>query len=247
MLWFRGLLFTIVMYGAALIGSTGVLLLFWAPHSWRWSVAVWWANTCLWAGRIICGLDVSTEGRENIPDEPCVFLIKHTTALETYWQIHALPASAWVLKKELLYLPVFGWALGLVMKSIAIDRSAGGPAVKQVIEQGRERLAAGMSVCIFPEGKLTPPGETRRYGVSGAALAHDAGCVIVPVAHNAGDLWPKRGMAKTPGKIRFCIGPPITPAAGSKPKDTNLLAQQWIENKMGEISSLYKEKAGAEN
>lgn len=240
MLWLRGLLFTIVMYGAALIGSSGVLLLFWAPHRWRWAIAVWWANTCLAAGRIICGLEVSTEGRENIPDEPCVFLIKHTTALETYWQIHALPASAWVLKKELLYLPVFGWALGLVMKSIAIDRSAGGPAVKQVIEQGRERLASGMSVCIFPEGTRMPPGETRRYGVSGAALAHDTGCVIVPVAHNAGDLWPKRGMAKTPGKIRFCIGPPITPVAGGKPKDTNLLAQEWIEGKMREISRLYE-------
>ena len=85
-----------------------------------------------------------------------------------------------------------------------------------------------------------PPGETRRYGVSGAALAHEADCVIVPVAHNAGDLWPKRGMAKTPGKIRFCIGPPITPPPGGKPRDTNLLAQEWIEGKMNEISSLYK-------
>jgi 1-acyl-sn-glycerol-3-phosphate acyltransferase len=244
MLWFRGLVFTVVMYGTALIGSSGVLLLFWAPHSWRWAVAAWWADTCLWAGRLICGLDVSTEGQENIPDEPCVFLIKHTTALETYWQIAALPRSAWVLKRELLWLPVFGWALGLVMKSIAINRSAGGPAVKQVIEQGRERLASGMSVCIFPEGTRMPPGETRRYGVSGAALAHEAGCKVVPIAHNAGDLWPKRGLAKTPGKIRFCIGPPIIPG-DCKPKETNQLAQDWIENKMGEISSVYKERADA--
>ena len=88
MLWFRGLVFTIVMYGAALVGSTGVLLLFWAPHNARWAVAKWWADTCLWAGRVICGLDVSTEGQENIPDEPCVFLIKHTTALETYWEVN---------------------------------------------------------------------------------------------------------------------------------------------------------------
>ena len=89
-----------------------------------------------------------------------------------------------------------------------------------------------------------PPGETRRYGVSGAALAHEAACPIVPVAHNAGDLWPKRGLAKTPGKIRFCIGPPIIPG-DCKPKETNRLAQQWIENKMGEISSLYKENNNA--
>ena len=91
-----------------------------------------------------------------------------------------------------------------------------------------------------------PPGETRRYGVSGAALAHETGCPIVPVAHNAGDRWPKRGMAKTPGKIVFVIGPPIAPVTDGKPKDTNLLAQEWIENKMGEISSLYKDKKNAD-
>jgi len=86
-----------------------------------------------------------------------------------------------------------------------------------------------------------PPGETRRYGISGAALAKDAGCAVVPVAHNAGDFWPKRGLRKYPGKIRFCIGPPIDASAQS-PKETNLLAQQWVENKMSEISRLYTEK-----
>lgn len=243
MLWLRGLLFTLVMYGAALVFSSLVVLLFWAPHSIRWAVAKGWADACLWAGRVICGLDVSTEGQENIPDEPCVFLIKHTTALETYWQIAALPPSCWVLKQDLLWLPVFGWSL-VVMKSIAINRGAGGSAVKQVIEKGKARIASGVSVCIFPEGTRMPPGETRRYGSSGAALAHEAGCPVVPVAHNAGDLWPKRGMAKQPGKIRFCIGPPIIPGAG-KPKETNLLAQQWIEGKMNEISSIYKDRASA--
>ena len=242
MLWFRGLLFTIVMYGAALVLSATELLIFWAPHKWKWAVAVAWAKVCLWAGRVICGLDVTTEGSENIPDEPAVFLIKHTTALETYWQIAALPPSAWVLKRELLYLPVFGWALGLVMKAIAIDRSSGGSAVKQVIAQGKERIANGISISMFPEGTRMPPGETRRYGVSGAALARETGCKIVPVAHNAGDFWPKRGMAKKPGKIRFVIGPPIEPG-DRKPRETNLIAQEWIENKMSEISSLYKERA----
>ena len=214
------------------------LLFFWAPHRVKWGIAVAWARFCLWAGRVFCGLDVSTEGKENIPAEPCVFLIKHTTAMEAYWQIAALPPSAWVLKRELLWVPVFGWALGFVMKSIAVDRRASGSAVKQVIEQGAQKIASGMSVCIFPEGTRMPPGETKRYGVSGAALAKEAGCLVVPVAHNAGDFWPKRGLRKYPGKIRFCIGPPIDARARS-PKETNLLAQQWIENKMGEISRLY--------
>lgn len=243
MLWLRGLLFTAVMYAAALVGSSLVVLLFWAPHRARWAIAKGWADTCLWAGRVICGLDVSTEGQENIPDEPCVFLIKHTTALETYWQIAALPPSSWVLKRELLWLPVFGWSLA-VMKSIAIDRKAGGSAIKQVIDKGKVRIQSGMSVCVFPEGTRVPPGETRRYGVSGAALAHEAGCPVVPVAHNAGDLWPKRGMAKKPGKIRFCIGPPIMPG-DRKAKETNRLAQKWIEGKMHEISSVYRGRNNA--
>jgi len=241
MLTLRGLIFTIVMYGAALICSSLVVLLFWAPFSVRWVVAVSWARICLWAGDFFCGLKVSTEGQENIPDEPCVFLIKHTTALETYWQIAALPPASWVLKRELLLLPFFGWSLA-VMKSIAIDRKSRGAAVKQVIKKGRAKLSSGISVCIFPEGTRMPPGETRRYGVSGAALAKEAGCPIVPVAHNAGDFWPKRGLRKYAGKIRFCIGPPIDPA-GRQPRETNEFAQQWIESKMGEISRIYKERA----
>lgn len=239
MLAFRSFVFTFVMFAAALVTAAVLLLFFWAPFRVKWSIAVAWPRICLWAGRVLCGMEVATEGSENIPDEPCVFLIKHTTAMETYWQIAALPPSTWVLKRELLWLPVFGWALAVVMNSIAIDRKAHGTAVKQVIEQGKQRLASGLSVCIFPEGTRMPPGETRRYGVSGAALAKETGCLVVPVAHNAGDFWPKRGLKKYPGKVRFCIGPPIAPGDRT-PKELNLVAQDWIESKMREISRLYQ-------
>jgi 1-acyl-sn-glycerol-3-phosphate acyltransferase len=241
MLTVRSCIFTFLLFASAILLSGLELLFFWAPFRIKWGIAVTWARFSLWAGRFFCGLVVVTEGKENIPSEPCVFLIKHTTALEAYWQIAALPPATWVLKRELLWVPVFGWALGVVMKSIAIDRRAGGPAVRQVIAQGTLKLAAGMSVCLFPEGTRMPPGETRRYGVSGAALAREAGCPIVPVAHNAGDFWPKRGLRKYPGRIRFCIGPPIDPA-GRNPKETNLIAQEWVEGKMREISSVYKEQ-----
>jgi len=238
MLYLRSLVFTFLLFASAILLSAAELVCFWAPFRVKWGIAVTWARFSLWAGRVFCGLVVTTEGREHIPDEPCVFLIKHTTALETYWQIADLPPTVWVLKRELLWIPIFGWALGVVMKSIAIDRKAGASAVKQVIEQGQDRLANGMSLSIFPEGTRMPPGETRRYGVSGAALAQEAGCPVVPVAHNAGDFWPKRGLRKYPGRVRFCIGPPID-ATRQPPKETNLLAQTWIENKMHEISRLY--------
>lgn len=240
MLLLRSLLFTVVLFASAILGAALVLLFFWAPFRAKWAIVDGWARLSLWAGNFFCGLDVVTEGQDNIPEEPCVFLIKHTTAIEAYWQIAALPPATWVVKRELLWVPIFGWALGLVMKSIAIDRKSGGPAVKQVIEQGVDRIRSGMSVCIFPEGTRMPPGETRRYGVSGAALAQEAGCPIVPVAHNAGDFWPKRGFRKHPGRIRFCIGPAIDPA-DRRPKETNLIAQEWIESKMLEISRIYKE------
>jgi len=244
MLTVRSFIFTFLLFASAILLSGLELLVFWAPFRVKWGIAVFWARFSLWAGTFFCGLVVVTEGQENIPDEPCVFLIKHTTAMEAYWQIAALPPATWVLKRELLWVPVFGWALGFVMKSIAIDRRAGGPAVKQVIEQGAQKIASGMSVCIFPEGTRMPPGETRRYGVSGAALAKDVGCMIVPVAHNASDLWPRRGLRKQPGTIRFCIGPPID-LTDLTPKEANLLAQEWVENKMGQISILYKERTHA--
>jgi len=239
MLMLRSVAFTSYLFVFAFVGGAIELLIFWAPHRWKWAVARAWANNNLWANRFFCRQVVVTEGKENIPDRASVALIKHTTALETYWQIAALPAQTWVLKKELLRIPLFGWGVGLVMRPIAIDRKAGGSAVKQVIEQGRNRIERGLWLTIFPEGTRMPPGETRRYGISGAAVAAETGCPVVPVAHNAGDFWPKRGLRKHPGRIRFCIGPAIDPA-GRSAKEINALAQDWIENKMREISAQYK-------
>lgn len=189
------------------------------------------------AGRWLCGLWWEVEGQENIPDVPSVIMIKHTTVFEAYAQLTIFPPQAWVLKRELLWLPAFGWGLA-AMKPIAIDRGAGVRAVQQVVEQGKDRLANGIWVTIFPEGTRMPLGQTRRYGISGALLAQEAQVPVVPVAHNAGDFWPRRGLKKEPGRIRFCIGPPINP--GNKtPRDLNLEVQAWVESKMQEISIGY--------
>ena len=241
MLIIRSLLFTGFLFLTALIGGFLVLVSFWGPDRWRWWLTLSWCRLSVWAGEFFCGMHVVVEGRENIPDEPSVLMIKHTTALETYWQVTAFPQTTWVIKREILWIPLFGWAVALLLDPIAINRSSGRRAVKQVITKGKAKLADGIWVTVFPEGTRMPPGETRKYGVSGAALAEAAGVKIVPVAHNAGDLWVRRGFTKRPGTVRFVIGPPID-ASTQSPKETNLIVQEWIERKMNEISTVYQDK-----
>jgi 1-acyl-sn-glycerol-3-phosphate acyltransferase len=243
-LWVRSALFLAFSFASILVFAAFALLVFWAPRSFLWKIADTYCRLALWAGDFFCGMKVVVEGEENLPDEPSVIMIKHTTTLETYGHLPVFPRTAWVIKREIIWMPVFGWAIGLLFQPIAIKRSAGRSAVKQVISLGKEKLANGIWVTIYPEGTRMPPGETRKYGVSGAALAQAAGVPIVPVAHNAGDLWRRLEFVKRPGTVRFCIGPPIS-AQGRPPKETNLVVQDWIENKMMEISTTYQQKRDA--
>lgn len=245
MIIIRSLLFTGFLFVTALIGGFIALVTFWAPDRWLWWLTQSWCRLSVWAGEFFCGMYVVVEGRENIPDEPSVLMIKHTTALETYWQVTAFPRTTWVIKREILWIPLFGWAVALLLDPIAINRSSGRRAVKQVIQKGKSKLEDGIWVTVFPEGTRMPPGETRKYGISGAALAEAAGAKIVPVAHNAGDLWRRRGFTKRPGTVRFVIGPPID-ASAQPPKETNLLVQDWVERTMNEISTVYRDKRDKE-
>lgn len=239
--WLRSASFLSFCFGAVCIYSTAVLVMFWAPQDFLWRFVISYARLAMWAGEFFCGMKIVVEGRENIPDVPSVIMIKHSSTLETYTHVTLFPRTCWVIKRETIFMPFFGWAMWLVFRPIAIRRSSRGASAKQVIREGRARLAEGVWVTIFPEGTRMPPGETRRYGVSGAALARDAGVPIVPVAHNAADVWGRREFTKRPGTVRFCIGPPIS-AEGRPPRETNLLVQDWIENKMMEISSGYRQK-----
>jgi 1-acyl-sn-glycerol-3-phosphate acyltransferase len=239
--WFRSLLFLAFGFVSICLYAVFALLVFWAPRRFLWGIVVNYCNLVLRAGDFFCGMKVVVEGQENLPATASVIMIKHTTTLETYGHVPFFPRTSWVLKREIIWMPIFGWAIGLLFQPIAIRRSARGTAVKQVIDQGKQKLAEGTWVTIFPEGTRMPPGETRRYGVSGAALAKEANVAIVPVAHNAGDLWPRLKFTKRPGTVRFVIGPPIS-AQGREPRETNLLVQAWIEGKMREISSAYGAK-----
>ena len=238
MLLLRSLVFQFFFFASVAIASLSIFLMWPFPFTLRSAIARNWGKSMLWAGRAICGLDYVIEGEENIPAVPSVIMIKHTTVFETYTQLAIFPPQTWVVKRELQWIPIFGWGLA-AMRPIAINRSAGHYAVTQVIEQGRRLLAYGIWITIFPEGTRVPTGQTKKYGVSGAALARDVQCPILPVAHNAGDLWPRRGLKKRPGLIRFCIGPPIEPA-DRPPKKTNLMVKDWIETKMREISTGYQ-------
>jgi 1-acyl-sn-glycerol-3-phosphate acyltransferase len=197
------------------------------PFRGRFALARVWSNVLLAVLKWTCRLDYRIEGAEHLPAGNHVALVKHSSSWETISQCVILPPQAWVLKRELTWIPFLGWDLRL-MRSIAVDRGAGGSAVRQVIDQGKALLDRGIWIVIFPEGTRMAPGETRKYGLSGALLAREAGRLIVPVAHDAGYYWPRRGLRKRPGTIRVRIGPPIE-TAGREPREITAEAQLWIE------------------
>jgi 1-acyl-sn-glycerol-3-phosphate acyltransferase len=235
----RSLLYNFWGLTSALAYALLIMLAFWAPARVRVRLCAHYCTTMMTVADRLCGIKIVVEGRENLPDTPSVLMIKHASTMETLWQVSEFPQAVWVLKQEMLAVPIIGWAIVLANNPIGVNRKKGRSAVKQVISKGCERLANGAWVTIFPEGTRMPPGETRRYGVSGAALAREANVPIVPIAHNAADLWPRRSFFKYPGTVTFCIGPPVD-ATKQEPKQTNLLVQDWIEAKMREISSGYQ-------
>lgn len=202
------------------------------PWRRRFALATLWADVLMAVLRFTCRLDYRVEGREHIPQgQACIALMKHSSSWETVAQATLLPPQVWVLKRELLWIPFVGWGLRM-LRSIAINRGAGGTAVKQMIEQGRRHLANGEWIVVFPEGTRMPPGQTRRYGVGGAAIAAETGAPVIPVAHDAGYYWPRRGLLKKRGTIRVVIGPPIA-TLGRDPREINEEAQRFIEAHSG--------------
>lgn len=187
----------------------------------------WWCRFAVAWARLACGVRYEVSGRENIPAGPVLVMARHESAWETLLlQSLFFPAST-VLKRELLWIPFFGWGLRFC-DPIAIDRGERGNALKAVLRQGVERLAAGRRIVIFPEGTRARPGETLPYSVGGAMLAVRAGVPVLPVALNSGDCWPRDRLVKTPGLIRVVIGKPMD-SFGQAPKALNAQAQAWIE------------------
>jgi 1-acyl-sn-glycerol-3-phosphate acyltransferase len=199
----------------------------------RYVVPRTWGLFLTWLAGAICDLKYTIEGQENLPDRPFISLWKHSSTWDTMAQMFVVPPAAWLLKREVTWIPIVGWAVS-TYKPIAINRSAGHSAVNQVVTQGRERLASGMGVIVYPEGTRVLPGQTRKYGISGALLATQTGTPVVPIAHNSGYFWRRRSIMKKAGTIRVVIGPPIDPT-GMDPRELNNQVQQWIEAKVAEI------------
>lgn len=200
------------------------------PFEQRYRVGLLWVRFNLWTLRTLCGLSYEVQGQEHIPQGNGVILCKHQSAWETLALQVIFPSVVFLLKQELLNIPVWGWAMA-ALDPIAINRDAKTAALKQVLREGRQRLQAGRWVAIFPEGTRVAPGQKGKYNTSGAMLAHRAGFPVVPVAHNAGEFWRRHAFLKFPGVIQVRIGPPID---GSQfdAAEINRQAEEWIEGQM---------------
>lgn len=229
LLYFAAMVVTVVVFGLL------IALLGWAlPGDFSDRMATTWGRVNLTLQRLICGLDYHVEGTEHLPDGPCIIMAKHQSTWETIGLRGMLrPQQSWVLKQELMRIPIFGWGLRYA-KSIPIDRSAGRKAVFKVVEQGKARLAEGRYVIIFPEGTRTAPGQRKKYGMGGGVLAERSGAAVIPIAHNAGIFWRRRGVKKYPGTIQLRIGPAIQ-SEGRKASEIMQDVEDWIETELEKL------------
>ena len=197
------------------------------PRMMRYRIISGWSRLIVWLARVILGIEWRVEGRENLPSRPAVILAKHQSAWETLAFQHIFPPQVHVLKRELLWIPFFGWGLAL-MSPIAIDRRRGVAALRSIARRGQKRLEQGFWVVVFPEGTRVAPGESRDYQPGGAWLAAASGAPVVPVAHNAGLFWPRNAFLKRPGTVTIRIGPSID-SRERDPLTINAMAKEWIE------------------
>src|SRR6266481_1047706 len=234
MLVIRSLIFLLLQIIITPLFSILALLTFPLHPMTRYRVISQWAKLMLVLLRVVCGIRYEVRGVENLPKQPCIVLCKHQSTWETLALQKIFPPQVWVLKRELLWIPFFGWALALT-SPIAIKRSDGKGAMMQLLKQGRERLAQGFCVVLFPEGTRIPFGQRGKYKIGGALLAVSSGVPVVPVAHNAGRLWERNAFGKHPGLITMSIGAPIE-TQGAKAEEINARVEQWIENEIQQLS-----------
>ena len=233
----RSLVFLLFQTVVTPLYAVTMVLLFWIPRVPMYNIAKSWCRVNLVGARVICGIRWEVRGLENIPADtrahPHIVMSKHSSTWETLALNLYFPPLAFVAKKELLSIPFFGWGFRLA-SPITIDRKAGVDAMDQIVSQGRERFTQGFWIVIYPEGTRIRAGTRAKYKTGGARLAIAMNVPVIPVAHNAGYLWPKGIFGKRPGVVSMTIGAPISPAG----KDTATLSQEieaWIEAEVARL------------
>jgi len=241
----RSLLFALFQLVITPIYALLVLLAFWVPALPRFRFITGWCWLNLFAARWICGIQHRLVGAQNIPPRnvPHIVMSKHSSTWETLALNFIFPPLAFVAKKELLSIPFFGWAFTLA-SPITIDRKAGRDAMEQIVEQGRERIRDGFWIVVYPEGTRIPVHKRAHYKTGGARLALALGLPIVPVAHNAGYLWPKGVRGKRPGTVTVSIGVPIQPAGKDMQRLTSEV-ETWIEGEVARLGNPLEEPAAS--
>lgn len=229
----RSILFWIGFYASTIVVTSILSVSFIFPFRTRYTISKAWPLFNLWWLKVTCGLSYEVQGFDNIPNESVIFMSKHQSTWETITYQLFMPPMVWVLKRELLWIPIFGWGVAM-LNPIAINRKLGKKALNQLLDEGKARLEKGISIMIFPEGTRTTAGEPTHYRPGGAILAAKSGHKVIPIAHNAGYFWPKGQFFKHPGTIKVVIGKPIE----SKGRTASQILQdveEWIENTMKEI------------
>ena len=231
----RSCIFTLIVAAITVVWAFVCMLAAPLPYNQRYWVTARWNVTVIWLAQVLCGIRYRVIGTENLPDEPVILLSKHQSAWETIFYLMFMPRPlVFVFKKELHYIPFFGWGLAL-LRMIPIDRSKGKDAFAQVVTQGRQRLANGQWIIMFPEGTRIAVGKKGSYKTGGARLAIETNTTVVPLAMNSGDCWPKNAFIKSPGTITVSIGKPISPE-GKTAQEIMLEVENWVEAEMRQIS-----------
>lgn len=229
----RSSLFSLYMIVSTMIVGTLAVLLAPFPYMLRYRLINLYAHSIIRSLTLLCGINYSVEGKEHIR-HPGIIFCKHQSTWETYILQTIFPPISFVFKSELLWIPFFGWGLA-AMKPISIHRGTGHKAVKELVTGGIKRLKENLSVVIFPEGTRTHSTGPGRYRIGGAVLAAESGYPVIPVAHNAGEFWERKGFIKKPGHITVRIGPAIE-TQGKTAEEILEQAREWIETQMPEIT-----------
>ncbi|HEV7855321.1 MAG TPA: lysophospholipid acyltransferase family protein [Herminiimonas sp.] len=233
--FFRSLLFALIMLVITPIWACVCFLAAPLPYNKRYFITSRWNVFIIWLAKVLCGIRYQIKGWENLPDQPVILLSKHQSAWETIFLLCKMPRPlVFVFKKELIYVPFFGWALGL-LRMIPIDRNKGKDAFAHVVTQGKKRLADGQWIIMFPEGTRIAVGQSGKYKGGGARLAVETKTVVVPIALNPGECWPKNSFIKKPGLVTVSIGKPISPE-GLTAIELMQQVENWIESEMRVLS-----------